>query len=279
VPAAQHLIAAATLVVHPQFTTRAKTEQDLLASNNALQFLYQVLNIFGPLGARFSDVFAFKSRVQTRRKINSQTFLDESEPSQLVSPFVKEQSVFTQTEDFWSIVGWAFNTSTLWPKRWARWKLWLNLMLDVIDADFDARMSLASTETTSLKSGVSMAESILQAPDGRTSRRRFMRAILARASEKSQNEFGEVFLNETKERKVKDETVRRRTLNLEQDQCGDYDADLDEDEVMEDVQSEARDSEEDGSSSESDKEEEAVVQMDVIKLQQRFLVLVGYTLG
>lgn len=58
-----------------------------------------------------------------------------------------------------------------------------------------------------------------------------MAAILADGSHTSMNKFGEVWKNETKERKVK-ENDAPQDINLEGGNFGDYDAVDDDDEVM-----------------------------------------------
>ncbi|KAM4062334.1 hypothetical protein HRG_011132 [Hirsutella rhossiliensis] len=53
-----------------------------------------------------------------------------------------EASVWSRGQDLWSTVGWAFNTATVHPHRWRYWKVWLGLMLDVLDADWAERERL-----------------------------------------------------------------------------------------------------------------------------------------
>jgi hypothetical protein len=75
---------------------------------------------------------------------------------------------------------------------------------------------------------------------GRGGRRRIVSAILADGSQKVMREFGEVWKNETKERKAKkDEEAlmwdRSKKLDLENDQWGDYGMNGDEDEDTEET--------------------------------------------
>jgi hypothetical protein len=169
-------------------------------------------------------------------------------------------------EDIWPIVGWAFNCSIVWKKRWARWKLWLEFFLDVLESDWEERSRLTRNDGAANHLTDSMAARVLQTEDGRTGRRRFMRAIMADGSEKALNEFGEVWKNETKERKKTAEDMKnKRTLNIEENLWGDYDAAEDEDELMIDIMNEIAELE--GENGELD--------MDANKLRQRFLSLVG----
>jgi hypothetical protein len=224
-------------------TTRAKSPEDLQASDEALRFLRNVNNIIGPINADFATVFAFRpstlsSRQRAARRSNADSGSaseDEDDVYTLNSPFANERSVFAQTTDFWDVVGWAFNCSIKWKKRWDRWKLWLEFVLDVLDADWEERRHQANK----LKDSKLLEESIvlryLESADGRSGRRRVMRAILANGEDKALNEFGEVWKDETKERKLKENDLMAPTkkVDLDADEWGDYDLDLDEDEVTE----------------------------------------------
>src|SRR5699024_5024712 len=53
-----------------------------------------------------------------------------------------EGSVWCRGQDFWSTVGWAFNTATLHPHRWRYWRVWLEYMIDVLEADWTERERL-----------------------------------------------------------------------------------------------------------------------------------------
>jgi hypothetical protein len=271
-PYPPQLILAATLVVHPQMTTRAKTPEDLQASDEALRFLRNVNNTVGPINADFATVFAIKpstlsSRQRVARRINPDSGSgdeDEDDVYTLNSPFANEYSVFAQTTDFWDLVGWAFNCSIKWKKRWERWKLWLEFALDVLDADWEERRRQADK----LKDSKPLEESIilryLDSADSRAGRRRVLRSILANGEEKALYEFGEVWKDETKERKIKENDVMAPTkkVDLDADEWGDYDLDVDEDEVA-DIDIEGNDTYDDFGG------------VDSMQLRQRFLLLVS----
>jgi hypothetical protein len=94
-----------------------------------------------------------------------------------------------------------------------------------------------------------------------------MRAILADGSEKAVNEFGEVFKNETKERKKEPVALKaRKPLNIDEDKWGDYDVREDEDEVMIDAEWEQL-PEPDTDENDTD--------IDANNVRQRFLALVS----
>lgn len=105
------------------------------------------------------------------------------------------------------MVGWAFNCSVRYPKRWRYWKVWLDFMLDVLDADWNER------KTTGTDSGVqnSLLVRYLAEAAGRSSAmKRVVRSAFADGSDESLKEFPEVFSNETRELKVQNGQKRKR---------------------------------------------------------------------
>jgi hypothetical protein len=152
-------------------------------------------------------------------------------------------SLWALAEDFWHAVGWAFNCSVAYPKRWGRWKLWLELMLDVLEADWAERLRMIEEGDGMSKSEPEedlLAQSmIVRYLSGRKgsfwNKRRFIRAIFADGSAKALAEFKEIFKNETKERKKSDGTQIKRPVkvDIDQDVFGDYLDDDSDDEVEE----------------------------------------------
>jgi hypothetical protein len=112
--------------------------------------------------------------------------------------------------------------------RWDRWRLWLEFVLDVLEDDLNSRHRQAR-ESPEDRDGV-LSKSLLAhylAPfvdQGRSPKRRIMRAILADGTQTSMNLFPSVFTNETLPPKVKDETKlgSKRSLDLDQGDFGDY---------------------------------------------------------
>ena len=121
--------------------------------------------------------------------------------------------------------------------------MWLSWLVTSMEADWEERLRLASEivgsdETAASKLVVgSMIYQYVIGNEGRNGRRRIMRAILANGVQKSQNEFSEVWKNETRERKKKNEEYERpsKKVNLDEGEFGDYDVDEDEDDIMEDA--------------------------------------------
>ncbi|RMD41585.1 hypothetical protein DV735_g3517, partial [Chaetothyriales sp. CBS 134920] len=167
IPPPAILALAATIAVHPAFTSRVvagvdggggrhhrrdKWEQ----AHAALRLLWLALAGVGPVGARMAEAFAFR----------------------------KYGILWTRAEDFWQVVGWALNCSCLagrYRERWKWWLPWLEFVLDALEADWDI-----------------IWQYVELAKGGYARSRRMMRAIFADGSQKALNEFGEVFRNELK---------------------------------------------------------------------------------
>lgn len=242
VPPPQILALAATLIVHPSMSNRALSPDHVQAANDALLFLGQLNCLVGPSASNFHSAFAFTSSSSPRsgrRRVRVDA--DDSPASydehyRLRVSLANDASIWSSADDLWCVVGWAFNCSVRHPSRWDRWKLWLNLILDILEDDLEACIiaskavpqDQAALET--ILSSSLLATYLSVASDSRTGKRRVMRAILADGGSKSMAEFGEIWKNETKEIKRpsghgEDE---RRQLDLREGQFGDY-MDLDED--------------------------------------------------
>jgi hypothetical protein len=108
------------------------------------------------------------------------------------------------------MVGWAFNCSVKHPKRWKYWKVWLDFMLDVLDADWKEREAQdretqADPEDQFVHKTVrqSLLVQYLSDTRGRSSAvKRVVRSAFADGGPDSLREFPEVFPNETRELKV-----------------------------------------------------------------------------
>jgi hypothetical protein len=129
------------------------------------------------------------------------------------------------------MVGWAFNCSVKYPKRWKYWKVWLDYMLDVLDADWMERGAqddpsgasemIGEDEKSLLRK--SLVVKYLSEAKGRSSAvKRVVRSAFADGSPDSLREFPEVFPNETKELKAEGGQKRKREHPIEQ-QYSDYD--------------------------------------------------------
>ncbi|KAJ9202860.1 hypothetical protein DTO166G4_1787 [Paecilomyces variotii] len=242
VPSPQHLALAATFVVHPSTTTRAKTTEEREAANAALRLLRLTNTLVGPISAKLDTAFSFRrfdsSRHGGRRRADDNTVsreLRDEETEPLNLEMGQTGSLWFRAEDFWHAVGWAFNCSVLHPKRWERWQLWLQFMCEVLEDDWNERIKQleinASSEPTTpskrrerlLKQSL-IYKYLASGSAGHGQNRRILRAIFADGSGTAKNEFREVFKNELKELKRDDETLKKRQadVNIDQDEYGDY---------------------------------------------------------
>ncbi|KKA19906.1 hypothetical protein T310_6105 [Rasamsonia emersonii CBS 393.64] len=250
VPSPQHLALAATLLVHPSTTTRAKTTEEQEAANAALQLLRLTNTLVGPVAAKFDVAFTFthfdSSRHGGRRRADDSgtaSGVRDDENAPLNLDLGQSGSLWSRAEDFWHAVGWAFNCSVLHPNRWERWQLWLEFMCEALEDDWSERKRQLEDLGESSQPGTpsKRREAILKqslifkfltsnTTYGRN--RRILRAIFANGSPTSVNEFREVFKNELKElKREEDGKLKKREVdvNIDEGQYGDY-MSLDEEE-------------------------------------------------
>ncbi len=189
----------------------------------------------GPLNADFHSAFTFLS-LRDRRGVHGRRRIDDGlEDDYLIdaihSDLADVDSVWTRAEDLWHVVGWAFNCSIAYPKRWARWKLWLGMMLDVLEADWEERRKLdcqvdLEDENKAWPTEESLMMKHLPGPSsGHGGFRRVVRAVFADASARSMREFRQVFDEETKEMKNDGAERRKRRvekINIDEGIYGDY---------------------------------------------------------
>lgn len=259
-PSPQLLSLIATLIVYPRLTTKTDSPESLAAANQALYLLRTINQLVGPVNANFATAFTFaeKSGLRSKRtyarRSNATSDGDRSSPrsgdeEEVIKNFAAQQnSLWTRGADFWHVVGWSFNCAAKWKGRWDRWKVWLELMLELLEDDFSERVRLADAAADVRDKETILSESLVvqyfgeEASAGRTERRRIMRAIFATGTDRNTAEFREIFEKETEERKVKPQETRfggtttkdskgkRKRLNLDDGDFGDYYDDNDEDE-------------------------------------------------
>jgi hypothetical protein len=251
-----------------------------------------------PLAENIQNAFVFTNSSTSRRGGRNRD-VDSPEADfgerKLHTNVANAGSIWQRAEDFWQIVGWAFNCSVAWKNRWERWRLWLEVILDFVEADWQKRVSIAS-DSEDFTSSLIWRYIDSNDPSSRTTRRRIIRAILADGSPKSMREFTEVFKDETKERKKDEDAAaqKRKVLDIDNDEFGDYDLSEDEDAVPEEGpdrtstrpqrkvsgQKESPSTSEETSEGDAEDEEQArnpvdqLGGMDAVKLRQRLLFLV-----
>ncbi|CAK1356961.1 hypothetical protein CB0940_11866 [Cercospora beticola] len=235
IPPPQHLALASTLVVHPSMTTRTDDPDKRIAADHAAKYLREVVAMVGVEGTGLPEALQFgqsnnartgrTKRAKTRRSDAVYESDENEDTSRLRSHYSERQSLGENAQDFWAVVGWAFNCSVKHKARWQRWRIWLELMLDVLQHDLAARVSqgMAHAKNNTFSKTL-FAQYMSTVGAGRNNMRRLMRAVLADGSEKSLREFGEIWKNETKPPKKKEESrsAKRRKLDLDNDDYGDY---------------------------------------------------------
>ncbi|KAI2486685.1 hypothetical protein Ptr902_00818 [Pyrenophora tritici-repentis] len=228
---------ASSLIADPKFTTKAESQDEQKGPNSALRYLQCVCaTIDGPAYPTIREAFAFPEE-RTRRRapgyrgagIHSPG--DNSDVDRIVGEAANEKSLWYLADDFWHIVGWAFNCSVAHKKRWSRWKLWLSSMLEFIDADWQVCVRQSKTEDGN--DDAVLQQSLLwyyvvgdeSVPTNRTRRRRIVKAILATATPESLKEYPEIWQRETAEHKKKNDNKRVGKVSFETGETADYNSD------------------------------------------------------
>ena len=221
----------ATLTVHPSLTTRAKAPEALQAANLALKYLRLVLKLVGPVNASLREAFVFtgigtSSRRGGRRRTGEDVSPVSEEADNVNSELANAGSLWARAEDFWQVVGWALNCSIAHKRRWDRWKLWLEYVIDTLERDWEIRTAQDTEEGEEKKDRRqgSMIISYLNAEFAATGReRKTMRAVFADGSARSMQEFPEIWRDEARE--LRKDTGMKNTdkkINIEADNYGDY---------------------------------------------------------
>ena len=246
-PPSQHLALIATLAVHPTLTTRARTLDKIQASNLALQYLQLILKHVGPLQGNLHDAFAFTGQgIPSRRGGRRRATGEEASPidgvfGRISNELANTGSLWACAENFWHVVGWCCNCSVLHKKRWERWSAWLSYMIDVLEADWEARESTSENDTNAKSLIIKYIDSGRVASGGE---RKIVRAIFANGRPKSVAEFSEIWKNETKELKKDADVHKAEKIDIDADDYGDYmddEAEADLEDSASDRSSPARD--------------------------------------
>ncbi|KAG5997253.1 hypothetical protein E4U54_002405 [Claviceps lovelessii] len=250
VPPPSHLALLNTLIVHPIHTTRAETPELQAVSALALDYLRNLLAVVGPINAGFRAAFQFHAPSRWNRRSGYNSAGSDSDMSdggdsshdrdRVKGRMANQSSLWSRGQDLWTTVGWAFNTSGLYPRRWRYWKLWLEFMLDVLEMDWAERerQDNAACEARGEEAGDDedlfaartqsmIAMYVWQDTDGQMVLKRIMKALLADGSSLSSSSFPEVFEKEPRGPKKASSFSNKRkrdhvVLDLENDKFGDY---------------------------------------------------------
>lgn len=285
---------AASFVVQPRYTTQTTSRDVIKGPNAALRYLRCILTtVEAPTHQTIRKAFSFPEEHARRRGVANRVAAEVLSPGKsgdvvrIAGPAANQDSLWIRAEDFWHIVGWALNCSVIHKKRWDRWKLWLDAMLDFLEADWKACVKRSVREgkyrVSILQESLLWRYIIGNAGDmSRGLRRRMVKAIFAMATSESLKDFAAIWPNETaepKQSKAHDQPLGE--VDFEAGDMGHYDSDED----MPDVPEEAgydSDSEgsmdalpNDGDNHNSDEAFERLGGMEAVELRQRFVALVG----
>ncbi|KAH0829298.1 hypothetical protein FOPE_10334 [Fonsecaea pedrosoi] len=235
IPPPAQIALAATLAVHPTTTSGTNSREKWNQANAALRLLRLIQNLVGPVNADFNTAFSFRkfdSRVNRR---SDHPFDDDEHDagggegdraagaSDLNTPYARSQSLWARAEDFWELVGWAFNCAChpgIYMTRWNHYQLLLGFLIDVLEEDWYIRSTSGDTTVDEAL----LWQYIELSGGGHGRARRILRAIFADGSPRSLSEFREVFPNELKESPREDVNLKKREVdvNIDQDIYGDY---------------------------------------------------------
>lgn len=189
--------------------------------------------IVGPVNANLRDAFAFRD--PSRRARNFERDDPESDEDHVRGKMANVGSVWTRGQDFWKVVGWAFNCSALYPHRWRWWRPWLEFLVDVLEEDCKERERMdeeiharmggqGSCEYTHLEQSLLLSyvvpKSMRSSPV-----KPIMSALFADGSATSLTLFNAVFSKEQRVSSNKSKKRKRDRVDIENDVFGDYDDD------------------------------------------------------
>ncbi|KAK5637420.1 hypothetical protein RRF57_013134 [Xylaria bambusicola] len=226
-------------IIHPDFTTRPKEPDWPQISLHSLAYLRDLLAVFGPLHAGFKESVLFGtnaiSDLDTDMNVtvpgNDENGLNADERGLVrLSPRYGNDSVWQRGRDFFSVVGWAFNCSVLYPERWQWWARWLEFMLDLLEKDVEERhrldMENSSDDMPLLQTSI-LASYIAQR-SGRTADITMwaMKALFADGDTPSTSVFQEVWPREHKSRSPLQQRTpnkrKRENVNIDKGEYGGY---------------------------------------------------------
>jgi hypothetical protein len=234
-PPPSQIALAASLVPHKFKSPSRETARGSDAAFRYLQCLLSTIEDQTYAYVRQSFTFpAERTRRRPRGHRNTTRSLSPDEADDidhLYCEAANDKSLWYRADDFWHIVGWAFNCSAAYKTRWERWKLWLAIMLDFLEKDWGVCFRQSQRDEEGL-------EAVLQqsliwayvAGEGqsmtRTTRRRIARAIFAIASPDSLKDYPEIWENEAKDtEEPPNKKQKLGNVDFETGEVADYDSD------------------------------------------------------
>lgn len=231
-----HIEIVSTLLVHPSYTTQLPDNECAELASRSITFLRGLLATLGPLNGNLNEAFsltssAIRGAIQYRHNESEGTSETDDDTAAYINGVVANQGRIRRcAKDFWHIVGWAFNCSVVHHKRWKYWKVWLDYMLDVLDADWNEREDQdimeevyqsrlqqhpeAQCKYTKLRK--SLVVEYLSDVRGRSSAvKRVVGAAFTDGGADDLRYYPEVFRNETQDVKAKNGQKRKRDNEFE----------------------------------------------------------------
>lgn len=234
VPPASQLGVLATLAVQPKHTSKLANSDTHDVASLSLSYLRNLFATVGPIHGNLRDAFIYRGDTgRRRRSLETLPHNDlESDDDHIRGKTANTGSVWVRGQDFWKVLGWAFNCSALYPHRWRWWKPWLKYMVDVLDEDYLERKRLDAEQQNDkdcpsfLMVRNSLLVSYIAPKNTRSSPlKAILCALFADGSASSTSTFREVFKNETKVASTTSKKRKRHHVDLENDNFGDYDED------------------------------------------------------
>ncbi|KHJ33627.1 hypothetical protein EV44_g6409 [Erysiphe necator] len=226
-----HIELASILLIHPRYTNQAIFNEGYSEiASRSLNFLRNILHILGPIHANLVEAFSFSIITKSNNILRDKKYnfiVDEGDEVYLnednleekkdldLKCFIANQGRTSKcAKDFWHVVGWSFNCSVRYPKRWKYLKIWLEYMLDVLEADFRERERLESLGSSGKGSKETQDSQLLtqsiiscflsNSRGNSTIPRRIVKSIFANGDEDSLRTFPQIFPDENKISKFSD---------------------------------------------------------------------------
>lgn len=248
IPTPSQLALLSTLTIHPSYTSRAPERSYLHISTAAFTYLRGLINTVGPVNANLRQAFSFSGsdRGSGRGRGLNTSSDDDSDSEWIGNKYATEQSIWRRAPDFWTCLGWTFQCASAYPHRWRSWKHWVHFMIEVLEKDWDERKAQEEEENARHKQQAGspprkkeneehphhkLRQSLLVSylddlhRQRKQPAREVIRALMAFLDIDSTADgvfYKEIFHGETLVGPRKNKRKRAQTVDLENDQFGDY---------------------------------------------------------
>ncbi|KAI0122442.1 hypothetical protein F4814DRAFT_408742 [Daldinia grandis] len=232
-PPPNQLSLLSTAVVHPKFTTRPREEGWSEVSAESLVYLQSLLSRLGPINGRFKEAFCFASASQNgtseSHSGDDQDYGGDDDGGEGTYAQMRrrhyQDDLWRRGQDFFHVVGWAFNCSVLYPNRWRHWRQWLKFMIELLEQDLTERHNLdvenGQPDCPMLRDSI-LASYVAQR-SGRSAGglKWIMEAIFADGGVAASSRFQEIWQKEHKENTKNTVKKRKReTVNIDKGNFG-----------------------------------------------------------